>query len=390
MRKIIVFLNSYLHGIAGGDVWVIEVMKRILKQNNNNEIYIVTSELGKKFCQDMHLKGENVHFLITTDESDIRKTLCNIIFVYLKRIVRGLIISSSLRRITDINTIIFASSIFLPDIIPIFAFEKGKKFTIFHMAAPNPLRGYRSYPSFLDRIRSLLFWINEKIALTLIKMSQISVFALPTTVDLLSKNGIDRNRIFITYNGVDFEYIGRFNCSEKKYHACWIGRAHPQKGVEDLLKAWKLVVEQVDNAKLLLAGPETENYIPLVERLDLRSNVDVKGFVPQEEKFKLMKESLLFVFPSYHESFPIAILEALACGLPIIAYDLTIYKKTYNDLLITVPVGNWKFLAKKIVETLGNVEKIKKFNKKITSSKAILKYSWDNIANNFWEVITTL
>ncbi|HUC87624.1 MAG TPA: glycosyltransferase family 4 protein [Candidatus Binatia bacterium] len=101
----------------------------------------------------------------------------------------------------------------------------------------------------------------------------------------------------------------------------YIGRLEARKGVKYLLKAYALVAKQHPDVRLLIAGEgvdklKLEKY---VESHDL-PHVKFLGFISQAEKVSLLQRSDLFCAPAlYGESFGIVLLEAMACGLPIVA-----------------------------------------------------------------------
>ena len=54
----------------------------------------------------------------------------------------------------------------------------------------------------------------------------------------------------------------------------------------------------------------------------LSNNINYLGYVTGDEKYSILAQSRIFLFPSYYESAPQAPLEAMKCGLPVVAYDL--------------------------------------------------------------------
>jgi glycosyltransferase involved in cell wall biosynthesis len=109
------------------------------------------------------------------------------------------------------------------------------------------------------------------------------------------------------------------------------------------------------------------------------------GFVLGDEKYQIMKRSRIFVFPSYLETFGQAICEAMACGLPIIAYHLPVYDEWYGDNIFRVNKGDKDDLCHSIIHLLEN----KKLRDKMGSKgQSIAKqYSWENVAKYQLEII---
>ena len=100
-----------------------------------------------------------------------------------------------------------------------------------------------------------------------------------------------------------------------------LGRVGQRKGSFDLLRAFaKLSIAQQQNARLLLAGNgEVEEAQQLAERLGIADHVECLGWLSAEDCNQLLEKSDVFVLPSYAEGLPMAILEAMGWGLPVLS-----------------------------------------------------------------------
>ncbi|ADI75103.1 glycosyl transferase group 1 (plasmid) [Methanohalobium evestigatum Z-7303] len=100
-----------------------------------------------------------------------------------------------------------------------------------------------------------------------------------------------------------------------------VGRLVDVKGQNHLIKAFSKVKDEVDNAKLVFLGRgELENELKeLAEKYRLENDIFFMGF--QKNPFKFIKNSSVFVLSSTNEGFPNAIVESMACGIPIISTD---------------------------------------------------------------------
>ena len=231
--KIIMFLNSYIDGISGGDKWALEICKRLVKKRV--EVEVVTSKLGVMNLSRFLPKG--VKYKVTTHEKRPPKNLMNILWLYLKRSILGILLNLK----TKDDDILFATSNFLPDVLSLL-FKKGKKATILHMSPPNPFYGYRGQftkkINLKNFVRILLYYVNYIISLLLFRLFGDYLFVLPTTVYDAIKFRFPRSKIHITLNGVDLDFINKIPSQNKEYDACWLGRVHPQKGVDDLIEIY--------------------------------------------------------------------------------------------------------------------------------------------------------
>ena len=101
-----------------------------------------------------------------------------------------------------------------------------------------------------------------------------------------------------------------------------VGKLKTQKGQWHLIRAFKEVVKNNTNAKLIILGMgELEEYFKkLIVDMHLENNVFILGH-KNKNIYTYMAKSDIFVFPSLYEGMPNVVLEAMACGLPIIATD---------------------------------------------------------------------
>lgn len=102
----------------------------------------------------------------------------------------------------------------------------------------------------------------------------------------------------------------------------FLSRLHPVKGIELLLEAVKRVCHKMPAARLVLAGSGTPRFErqlrSQIRTLELDEFVTLPGFVEGDEKARLLSESDVFVLASRHESFGVAVVEAMDAGLPVV------------------------------------------------------------------------
>ncbi|HEY8948112.1 MAG TPA: glycosyltransferase [Rhizomicrobium sp.] len=132
------------------------------------------------------------------------------------------------------------------------------------------------------------------------------------------------------------------------------GRLHRQKGFDILLEAFALARAEVDCRLVILGeGPERAALLATAERLGLAYDIDMPGFA--ENPFPLMRRAGAFVLSSRWEGFPNALVEAMACGAPVIATDCPSGPREilgggrYGTL---VPPENAQALGRALVATL--------------------------------------
>ncbi len=103
---------------------------------------------------------------------------------------------------------------------------------------------------------------------------------------------------------------------DKRLYFLYVGRLAPEKDLDVLLKAWKIVETTIPEAQLIITGNG-----PMIEELKQTAgpNVIFTGYLHGEELAVVYASSDVFVFPSTTETFGNVVLEAMASGLPVIA-----------------------------------------------------------------------
>lgn len=103
------------------------------------------------------------------------------------------------------------------------------------------------------------------------------------------------------------------------------GRITPKKGLEILLGAFATVAINHPRAMLVIAGPDDEGHgdkvRALIRRLKLEDRVQMPGMLLGREKLALLAAAQVWVLPSHGENFGVAVVEAMACGLPVVISD---------------------------------------------------------------------
>lgn len=105
----------------------------------------------------------------------------------------------------------------------------------------------------------------------------------------------------------------------------FLARIHPKKGLDLLIPAWARLASSRKDWELLIVGPDEGGYKATVEKMirdcGVADCVSLHGVVSGQAKTAMLKSADVFILPSYSEGFSVAILEALACRVPVIATD---------------------------------------------------------------------
>lgn len=120
----------------------------------------------------------------------------------------------------------------------------------------------------------------------------------------------------------------------------YVGGFSPRKNISNLLKAFKLLTEKKStDLKLVIAGrkgPSFEKYKLMAEKLGLSSRVIFPGFISTNDMPYLYNSAKLFVYLSFYEGFGLPPLEAMACGIPVVASNVTSLPEILKDCAVLV------------------------------------------------------
>jgi len=148
--------------------------------------------------------------------------------------------------------------------------------------------------------------------------------------DLIDYYGLEEKRISVVYNPVDLGYITEMVAKPLAvddeplfYYPVIItaGKMMRQKGQWHLIRAFSVIKKSMQNIKLVILGdgPLKPYLIALINNLGLENDIKLLGF--QKNPFQYFNRASIFVLPSLFEGFPNVLLEAMACGLPVISTD---------------------------------------------------------------------
>jgi len=187
-------------------------------------------------------------------------------------------------------------------------------------------------------------------------------------------------------NGIDLRRFEQLSCRSKVKSApngvktlLFVGRLHRIKGVAYLIEAMTTIIKRNPKARLLLVGDgeERQNLENLVTKLGLTKYVTFIGKVPNEKVPQYIAASDVFVLPSLSEGFGIVLLEAMACGLPIVATNVggipEIVQDGENGFL--VEPENPEGIAQKVLTLLENDDLRRRISQ--NNLEKAKNYSWE-------------
>ena len=382
MQNILFILNGISKnkgkvGISGGDVRLME----IAKNTDGLRVYFLTTPNGKELLELYGLKKYKKYIINTNNSfgliANLKTSLYSLLFIP--------------HALDDYNGIVYSSCEHLYDVLPALRLKilnKCRWYAVYHWVEDYPWIEKRGGTPF---VRRYLYWLNRWFSGVLIKYFSDSILAVSeqTKNKLIRIKHINSKKIKAVYCGVNYEKINLIihkyeNEKGKKYDAIYMKRLDFGKGILDLLKIWKIVVDSKNNAVLGVIGEGSDTAVVKIKKFihdnNLGKNIKLLGpLYDFEEKFRVINSSKLFILPSHEENWAIVIGEAMAARVPIIAYDLKEIKPIWKNNVIWVNKGNISEFSYKIIYYLFHPEKLKKI---VNNAQDFVKfYDWKRIAS---------
>ncbi|MCL5784059.1 MAG: glycosyltransferase family 4 protein [Patescibacteria group bacterium] len=166
----------------------------------------------------------------------------------------------------------------------------------------------------------------------------------------------NQNRLSKIYNGINTLKYQKSNYPKNINSFFFIGRLIKDKGIQELLKAFQILIKKYPNKKLYIGGDgeEKEYVLNFIKNNKLKNNVYYLGFIDKDLKETFFQRGDCLVLPSYTEGFPISILEALLYKRLIICSDVSDVKKFYKNSIIYCHKKDVKNLYQKMLYAIEN------------------------------------
>lgn len=203
--------------------------------------------------------------------------------------------------------------------------------------------------------------------------------------------GMDPAKIEVMKCGVDAGLIGSVRePAGKEFDAAMIG-IRPNKGIFDIIPVWSRVVAALPSATLCLMGGMSgeEGVLAEIKARGLDRNIKVfrpdGGYLPPEAYYARIKGAKILFAPSHEEGWGIAVCEAMAAGLPVVAYDLPVYRRIYGDSFARIPCFDAQAFAERIIKVLTDRKEMDEYRGRGLLCAA--QYDWQRIAEEDLEAI---
>ena len=216
---------------------------------------------------------------------------------------------------------------------------------------------FAEFPSFVP--------LHDRVALQTLVPRSLRRAALVFTVSewtkgrIVERYRVAEDRIVVTPNGVDplFGPDGG-NAPEGRY-VLFVGAIQPRKDPIAALEALALLDADI---RLLMVGPEKQaarQVREAVARLGVHHRVEFRGYVDKAELATLYRGALCLLLPSRYEGFGLPVLEAMACGAPVVATTAGAIPEVAGDAAVLVDPGDPEALADGVRRAMAQRERLR-------------------------------
>lgn len=204
--------------------------------------------------------------------------------------------------------------------------------------------------------------------------------------------GIPAGKIRIIPNGVDTALWTPPPDGERANELLFAGSFIERKGVRHLLEAAPALLNRLPGYRLILIGdgPQEAQLRGMAAASGIADRIEFRGFVPQDQVRAAMQRARVFILPSLEEGLGVVLLEALACGTPIVASRVDgIVDVVTEEVGVLTPPANPDQIGAAVVQVLASPQQWARYSA-AARQRAVGHYDWDHIAGRFLSLYRSL
>lgn len=337
------------------------------------------------------VNNKNISFFLFTDDKNFIGAFKNIKVIFVKNRNKPYwdyfrIIPSLLKVKPDI--------IFYPkNIIPFtHGLLRAKKINIIHDLAHFE-KNMKAYPFLVILYMKIFMKLSCQIADKIIAISKY------TKQDIINRLGINSEKIAAVYEGVEDKFrvihnSEKLNSTLKKYELTkpflfYSGSISPRKNLLRMLKSFYKIKDQIPH-NLVVVGAKTWGSDKVYKYIseNLKNRVKILGYVSDEELVDLYNMADMYLYPSLYEGFGLPILEAQACGCPVLTSNVTSCPEVAGDSAMIVNPYSTDEIAEAILKIFTDKNLREDLIKR--GHENIKRFSWKKTAERILNICDEL
>lgn len=197
---------------------------------------------------------------------------------------------------------------------------------------------------------ALVSYLNDVVPWSVERATHILADSVATKNDLHAVWDVPEQKVTVLYSGVNENFkpqrsVGetaavraRYKLGERPFVLA-VGTIQPRKNYQMLIRAFKMVAEQMPHMLVIAGGKGwmEEEMIAEIQRQGLQERVIFSGFVDDDDLPALYRGASLLVFPSLYEGFGLPIIEAMASGLPALISNASCLPEVGGEAAVQLP-----------------------------------------------------
>ncbi len=212
-----------------------------------------------------------------------------------------------------------------------------------------------------------------------------------TRQDTISLVGVSPDNIFTVQLGVTPEFRPiRDNAilqqARQKYHLpdhflLYVGTIEPRKNLSTLLKAFSTVADQMPDHRLVIVGPKgwmVDNIHQQTDQLRISDKVYFTGYVERDDLPLIYNLAEVFIYPSAYEGFGLPVLEAMACGTPVISSNVSSMPEILGDAGVLIAPNDSQVLGQSLLDLINDPMERQRLSLK--GLKRASTFTWERTA----------
>jgi alpha-1,3-rhamnosyl/mannosyltransferase len=284
------------------------------------------------------------------------------------------------------------SVLFFPDFV-IFPTIFAKRIVVIHDLS------FELVPEFVDSGNAK--FLSRHVASAVKKADVVIGVSDFTSRSIVEHYGVPRNKVQTIPNGVEREHFYKRSKEEVEYvkakygingdYIMFLGNLEPRKNLSGLIKAYKLLPKKItDQYALLLVGASgwlnSELFRDIQKaRIEGFKIIRPEEYVDDLDTPAVYSGAACFVYPSHYEGFGIPVIEAMACGVPVVAANNSAISEVATGAAVMVDNNSPSSIAKGIEEVLSK-EDLRK-NLIMEGLKRAESYNWIDSARKLVEIV---
>jgi glycosyltransferase involved in cell wall biosynthesis len=346
----------YKPSMSGGD----RIAANLAKQwtASGGRVIMFTTLSGKQIFENQISSG--ITYVVLDRYLSKRRNLWAVLVFEARALIKGILGSLS-EGVFRNPSVVYAPSHFWPDVISAILVSRriprSGLIGTFYLFPPAPFSKSSPYKG-RDIVNGLLFYLSQ-IGVTGLYKRFAKMIWVTNEYDkesmsrLLNSSNIP---IVAVKGGIDWPATPRTDGTGQDFAGVFIGRLHPQKGAEELVQVWKIVVNQRPDLKLALIGdgPLQERIQRMIEDSNLATNITLFGFLDGEAKNAIIRKSKVVFYMSNLEVVAMAPIEAMALGLPCIAVNIPGRSKYFPKGTVLTQLGDARSTASALFTLLDD------------------------------------